>query len=130
MNNRANIGKIGENKACEYLVKNGYKILKRNWREKWDEIDIIAKQRSGTIVFFEVKTLENKGSEGSGGGLMPEDNMTKSKISKISRACLSFAAKNENLINEKKGWRLDLLSLTINGKDTIIKHYENVAGNV
>jgi hypothetical protein len=30
------------------------------------------------------------------------------------------------LIDENKGWRIDLLALTINGKDCVINHYENI----
>lgn len=40
------IGKIGENIACEYLESKGYKIIERNFRRKWGEIDIVCKKRS------------------------------------------------------------------------------------
>lgn len=49
------IGRLGETSACEYLENNGYKILKRNFRLKCGEIDIIA-EKDGCIVFAEVKT--------------------------------------------------------------------------
>ena len=39
------IGDIGENEATRYLKKNKYKILERNFRKKYGEIDIIAKKR-------------------------------------------------------------------------------------
>ncbi|MBL7005477.1 MAG: YraN family protein [Spirochaetia bacterium] len=55
-------GKFGEQKAEAYLVTIGYKILTRNYRQKYGEIDIIAEElgtAGSTIVFFEVKTWEN-----------------------------------------------------------------------
>ena len=54
MNNK-NLGEQGEDKACEYLKRNGYKILFRNYRALKKEIDIIA-LKNNTLVFVEVKT--------------------------------------------------------------------------
>ena len=48
-------GDFGEEKAAKYLKKQRYKILKRNFKNKIGEIDIIAKQGKST-VFVEVKT--------------------------------------------------------------------------
>ena len=39
------IGHLGENAACEYLVQHGYRIRERNWRLGNIEIDIIAEIR-------------------------------------------------------------------------------------
>ncbi len=57
MNNRKS-GIEGENVAVEYLKKQGYAILERNFNTKVGEIDIIAQDRY-TIVFVEVKAREN-----------------------------------------------------------------------
>jgi putative endonuclease len=51
-------GKVGENLACDYLIKNGYKILERNFRSKFGEIDIVAKDKK-TLCFIEVKWRKN-----------------------------------------------------------------------
>ncbi len=53
--NTKQIGDFGETIAVKYLLKNGYKILRRNFKLKFGEIDIIAK-KDGCIVFTEVKT--------------------------------------------------------------------------
>ena len=36
------LGKIGENLAVDFLIENGFTILERNWRNRFEEIDIIA----------------------------------------------------------------------------------------
>lgn len=49
-----NIGNKGEDLAVEFLKKNGYKILERNFRIRGGEIDIITKDEE-YLVFVEVK---------------------------------------------------------------------------
>lgn len=49
------LGNLGENIACEYIEKRGYKIIERNFRCYNGEIDIIAKDKD-ELVFIEVKT--------------------------------------------------------------------------
>ena len=49
------IGDIGEEYAVNYLKKHRYKILSRNYRKRFGEIDIIA-EKKGTVAFVEVKT--------------------------------------------------------------------------
>lgn len=53
------IGILGEDKACEYIEKNGMHVIKRNYHARVGEIDIIAKDGE-TIVFAEVKTRSSK----------------------------------------------------------------------
>ena len=49
------LGKKGEDLAAEYLLKNGYLIVERNWRFQKAEIDIIA-QKGNILAIVEVKT--------------------------------------------------------------------------
>ncbi len=48
-------GKIGEDAACKYLKSLGFKIIERNFRKGYSEIDIVALDGK-TLVFVEVKT--------------------------------------------------------------------------
>ncbi len=128
--NTSKTGKTGEDLACGYLVDHGYRILKRNHREGHDEIDIIGRSGDGTLVFFEVKTLKGGGGEND---LSPEDNMSSAKLNKIERGCRSFAGKNRKLIDERRGWRIDLLAVVLGEnnaesieRDSVIRHYENI----
>ncbi len=62
--NAAEIGRIGEEKVADYLKAKGYIILKRNYKDRYGEVDIIA-QNEENIVFVEVKT-RNKNALVSG----------------------------------------------------------------
>ena len=52
---RAQLGAVGEQLAAEHLLRRGFKIVERNYRTRWGELDIIA-VKDRTIVFCEVKT--------------------------------------------------------------------------
>jgi putative endonuclease len=51
-------GNYGENLAIEFLKENEYEILERNYKNKFGEIDIVARKRE-MIIFIEVKYREN-----------------------------------------------------------------------
>lgn len=118
MNSKQFIGKLGEDKACDYLINKGYKILFRNYWKPWGELDIIAKAPLNILVFIEVKTMRQNGNE-----LLPEDNLTAAKLKKLKRTAQLFAGFNENLIDPKAGWRIDLIAILL---DKEIHHYENI----
>ena len=78
------LGKRGENLACQFLRKNGYKILYRNFRGRTGgEIDIVCRDRD-TLVFVEVKT---RTSEDFG---RPFDAVDRDKRKRISRGGLAW----------------------------------------
>jgi putative endonuclease len=52
---RQRLGTAGEEIACAELERLGYHIIERNYRSRFGEIDIIARD-AATIVFVEVKT--------------------------------------------------------------------------
>ena len=49
-------GNAGEDRAAEYLLEKGYSIVCRNYRSRRGEIDCIARDTDGTLVFVEVKS--------------------------------------------------------------------------
>ncbi len=136
MTYKSQLGQLGEDLACEYLVKKGYKIIDRNFRQKWGELDIIAKSPDKTLVFVEVKTMTDNGSE----GIQPEDQLTRAKLEKLKRTASLCAGHYPELVNDDKGWRIDLVALrlgfprcdsgqagqVISGENCDIKHYENI----
>ncbi|MGV0792741.1 YraN family protein [Mycolicibacterium sp. XJ1819] len=54
---RAEIGALGEQLAVEHLQSIGLRVLDRNWRCRYGELDMIAADDTGrAVVFVEVKT--------------------------------------------------------------------------
>lgn len=119
---RGELGKEGEDFACGYLKEKGYRILERNERKPWGELDIITSMPDETLVFVEVKTMWDAGPN----GLKPEDQMSSSKLNKFRRAAGLYAGSHPELINDYKGWRLDVLALTKRGPNFEVRHYENI----
>lgn len=54
------LGKWGEDCAADYLQQKGYTIVERDWKSGHRDIDIIALDKDGTMVFVEVKTRRNR----------------------------------------------------------------------
>lgn len=139
MTNKSETGKIGEDLACEFLKDRGYKVIERNFRQKWGELDIVTIGNDKTLVFVEVKTLrqaqgkqfDNSANDGEQcrtiAELKPEDNLTNAKLKKLQRVAQLYAGHNQNLINENRGWRIDLVAITLFAdKQPQINHYENI----
>src|SRR3989344_7768817 len=131
MTYKSQLGQLGENIACRYLVENGFKIIERNFRQKWGEIDIIAKSPDKTLVFLEVKTVsivsrETIETNNLNNQISAEDQLTKAKLKKLQRTASLYAGHWPELIDDNKGWRIDLIALTINDKSYVIKQYENI----
>ena len=79
----AYIGKIGEDKTVELLKSQGSIIIKRNWRDRYGELDIVADDGKN-IIFVEVKT-RSEGSWVSG-----IEAMDVGKITRTRNAALMF----------------------------------------
>lgn len=142
MSRGSELGKLGEDVACEYLVDKKFRIIERNYRKPWGELDIIALAPDKTLVFLEVKTLRQI-RDGGFNGLQPEDHMTASKIKKFKRTASLYAGNRPELIRDDKGWRLDVITILVNrtkptcgelvepltkdGKSFVMKHYENIS---
>lgn len=57
------LGRAGEQLAVEHLIRLGYRILDRNYRTRWGELDIVA-HAGGTLAFCEVKARRAGGRAG------------------------------------------------------------------
>ena len=56
--NKRSLGKQKENEVCDLIIKNGYKVIEQNYRNRYGEIDIIA-ENNDYIIFIEVKYRRN-----------------------------------------------------------------------
>ena len=108
------LGKRGENLAVEYLLKNGYKIVKRNWRFQKAEVDIIAKKEN-VLAVIEVKTRSNDYFGN------PQDFVSPKKIKLLVRAIDEYVIKHDLDVEV----RFDIIAI-INKKHTLnIEHLKN-----
>jgi putative endonuclease len=80
---KTRLGKAGESFAATILEEQGWIIEARNWRAgRYAEIDIIAVEPSGLLVFIEIKT-RRQNSTGGGFDLTGFDAVNKAKQQKI-----------------------------------------------
>lgn len=127
MTKKSETGRIGEDIAVGYLKNKGYRIIERNFRRPWGEIDIVAMTSDGTLVFVEVKAMTTAESE----VLRPEDNITHAKLKRLKRTASLYAGEESELVHDAKGWRIDAIAidLTENEKNVGIRnlrHFENL----
>lgn len=115
-NNAKIIGNIGENAVCDFLIRNGYEILKRNFTIKGGEIDIIAK-KNNVIAFVEVKTRKPNALEDG------ESAITYKKKSFIIKTAEYYV---DNYGNEDDIYRFDVAVVTADKGD--IKKIRYYAG--
>lgn len=119
MSQHNEVGKIGENLAREFLEKQGYKIIEQNYKTKYSEIDLVAKNKN-KLVFVEVRTKigENFGT--------PEDTINRQKLKKVRKNVLAYAA-----IKKWQGpLRIDAICIVLKPDYSIARfdHYENISG--
>jgi len=85
--NRASTGRLGESEAAGFLEKKGYRVLERNYRCRFGEIDIVARD-GAAIVFVEVKT---RASDRFG---TPGESVDSRKQLKITRTAQYYIESN------------------------------------
>lgn len=100
-------GNSGEQIAQNLLVKSGHKIIDRNFRSRFGEIDLVA-IKNGELIFVEVKTRH-----GSRFG-MPQEAVTLSKINKIKKTAEYYSILNPNL---PKKIRIKVVALIIENSE-------------
>ncbi|MCG2713539.1 MAG: YraN family protein [Candidatus Omnitrophica bacterium] len=94
-------GVLGETAAVDFLKARGYRILKRNYKTKFSEIDIVATD-AGVICFVEVKARH---SDIFG---HPAEAISRRKQLQISRSAICYLKEN-NAIGHPS--RFDILTL-------------------
>jgi putative endonuclease len=69
---RTQLGAFGEQLAVGHLSSLGLRIMARNWRCRYGEIDVIAEDAGRTVVFVEVKTRTGDGFGGLAQAVTPQ----------------------------------------------------------
>ncbi|MEK7103865.1 MAG: YraN family protein [Patescibacteria group bacterium] len=134
-NQSQRIGAIGEEVATNYLKKKGYKILARNFKTKWGELDIVA-QKNKTIIFVEVKTLRvapayvntSAGKQGRPSDFLPEDEITFHKVSQLQKMAQIYLSSKKQPLDVAQ--QIDIMAIEFNTLDDyVIRHTENAIGD-
>jgi putative endonuclease len=112
MANHNDFGKKAEDLAVEFLRKNGYTILVRNFCFQKAEIDIIA-ERDHQIVIVEVKARSTDAF------MLPQEAVTKTKIKSIVSAANHYMEE----FNKHQEVRFDIITvLPDERKNFMIEH--------
>jgi putative endonuclease len=106
-----NLGKAGEDLALDFLSRRGYRIIARNYRTRYGEIDIIAVD-GDTFCFIEVK-MRRQIRYGA-----PEESVSRLKQRHMVRAATCFL-KDRDLLERPS--RFDVVSVDHTGPDPKIE---------
>jgi putative endonuclease len=108
-------GILAEDLAAEFLLKNGYKILVRNFRYQKAEIDIIT-EKDSLIIIVEVKARSTDVFN------LPQEAVNKKKIKLLVSAADHYLEK----FNKNQEVRFDIISVLPDEKGNLsIEHIIN-----
>ena len=116
--------RLGEDYACLYLQKHNYKIIERNFRKSYGEIDIVAieetKKDGKILVFVEVKTRTSN-AFGS-----PLEAITYWKLKELIKTAQYYKLTHPRL---PESLRIDAVSVTLSGGEVQnIELTKNISG--
>ena len=114
MKGKNKLGKIGEEIAARYLLRDKYRILERNWRFDKKEIDIIAK-KGNILVIVEVKTRTDPDIE------RLDDLVNRRKQKFLVEATDAYIRIN----NVEEEIRFDVILVTFSRKKPVIEHIDD-----
>lgn len=108
------LGKKGEQLAVDFLLKNGYEIIERNYRFDKAEVDIIAK-KDNFLAIIEVKT---RSSTDFGN---PQDFVKPKQMQRLVKAVDEYITESDLDVEV----RFDIIAIVNEGKQFKIEHLEN-----
>ena len=116
---RMELGRRGEDVACEFLSGKGHTIVDRNFRAGHLEIDIISLDGNG-VHFVEVK------SRVAPVAVSPEENVTAGKQRKVADAALRYLhrSKDKRLSGDLEV-NFDVVAVTFDGGKEIVEWFPN-----
>ncbi|HEU4656439.1 MAG TPA: YraN family protein [Capillimicrobium sp.] len=109
---RHRLGRAGEQLAAEHLERRGFRIVARNHRTRYGEIDLIAYD-GRTLVFAEVKSRR----AGSGSPWDALDEMKCRQVRRMARAWLADAADRPRSAE----LRFDAIGIVLDGRERLVR---------
>jgi putative endonuclease len=113
---RRQLGNWAENIVCTYIQRAQYQIVARQWHCRYGEIDVIAKDPDGDLVFFEVRA---KASDAFG---RPEESIGLRKRRTLARI-ISWYVQEQQYMG---GYRCDVCAIERRNGKIHLRHLKNV----
>ena len=120
-NSKKRLGAFGEQCAIDYLKRNEYQIICRNFHAGVGEIDIIALSPCKTLVFVEVKTRKRAKNQ------VPEQSISYKKFNKMWKSIFVYLSKEKDL-SFWGGFRIDSIAIMVNHLERIysLRHVKGI----
>ena len=111
------LGKGGEEKAARYLTEKGYRLLERNYQCRQGELDIVARDPAGMLVFVEVKAAFTRAAGDPGYWV---DKRKQRQIGRVAGVYLAERRMTDCAC------RFDVITMIVEaGERPDLRHYEN-----
>jgi len=105
---RKEVGRTGEDIAAQFIERKGFKILARNYRKPWGEIDIIA-EKGGVVRFVEVKAVSRERLPDVSREMdyRPEEMVDSRKLRKLARTAALYMEAHK----DKREFQIDVVGV-------------------
>ena len=105
---RKEVGRMGEEVASKFLESKDFRIIARNYRKPWGEIDIIA-EKGGVVRFVEVKAVSRESLPDVSREIdyRPEEMVDRRKLRKLART----AALYMEVKKDKREFQIDVVGV-------------------
>ena len=118
------LGQVAEDRAAEYLLSLGWKIISRNVKNKYGELDIVALDDDFELVVVEVRART------LGKIQAPLESIGSRKLRALLRAATHYVESLEWV----KFWRIDVVGITMNNKkapgDWELEHVKDITAGM
>ena len=118
-------GNIGEDIACDFLIRKGFKVIDRNYLKKWGELDIVA-DKDNIIHFFEVKSVTGDSGLKFIDSHKPEDNVHAFKARKLRKMIQTYLSFTDRGLDADFQFHVLLVFMNIETRKAKVKWLKNV----
>ena len=112
---RTRLGRRGEDRAADLYRSRGAEIIDRNVYYPVGELDLIAREPDGTIVFVEVKTRKDESFAAA------REFVTPAKQERVRKTAMLWLQQNDVDLQP----RFDVIEIVGQGRRQTIRHMEN-----
>jgi putative endonuclease len=115
---RASLGIAAEAAVGRRLEQLGFRILDRNWRRPWGELDLVV-QKNGVVHFVEVKAARMRQE-----GFDPSVRAGWRKMAKVRRTARTWLVARH--MDHETPWQMDVAAVIMAGERLEIEIFENI----